>query len=221
MSQHDYDIANATAPNARADINNALKALASTSSGGSAPSTTYANMIYYNTTNNVLYKRNEADSGWVNLGTVDETANTFTPSSLTFTPVQQGGGTGQNTNKIYLGWSGTNLKVQIDSIDQGDILTDTNFQAKLTDKLAAGTLNAIGTYAFLGADISNINLSSGSNVAGSSLKYASLRSEYYTGGTSAAQFEFSATSPSGTWKLLGEAFTTSQNNFTSIFLRVA
>jgi hypothetical protein len=221
MSQHDYDIANATAPNARADINNALKALASTSSGGSAPSTTYANMIYYNTTNNVFYKRNEADSGWVNLGTVDETANTFTPSSLTFTPVQQGGGTGQNTNKIYLGWSGTNLKVQIDSSDQGDILTDTNFQAKLTDKLADGTLNAVGTYAFLSVGLNNINQTSGNNVSGSALKYASLRSEYYAGGTSAAQFEISATSPSGTWKLMGDSFTGARNNFTSLFLKVA
>jgi hypothetical protein len=93
--------------------------------------------------------------------------------------------------------------------------------AYVQSKIADGTLNAVGTYAFLGADVANINLSSGSNVAGSSLKYASLRSEYYSGGSSAAQFEFSASSPSGTWKLMGDAFTTAQNNFTSLFLRVS
>ena len=80
MSQHDFDIANQTAPNARADINNALKALASVSSGASAPSTTYANMLYYNTTDNILYKRNEADSAWIPMGTVDEVNSKFTPS---------------------------------------------------------------------------------------------------------------------------------------------
>lgn len=43
-------------------------------------------------------------------------------SSL-FSPVQQGGGTGQSTNKIYLGWSGSNLKAQVDSTDLGEVQT--------------------------------------------------------------------------------------------------
>jgi hypothetical protein len=93
--------------------------------------------------------------------------------------------------------------------------------AYVQSKIAGGTLNAVGTYALLGADVTPINLSAGSNVAGSSLRYASLRLEYYSGGTSAAQFEFSSTSPSGTWKLMGQTFTTARNNFTSLFLRVA
>lgn len=83
MSQHDFDIANQTAPNTRGDINNALKALASLSSGASAPTTTYANMMYYNASTNILYKRNEADSAWITMGTVDESAGTFTPSGST------------------------------------------------------------------------------------------------------------------------------------------
>jgi hypothetical protein len=35
--------------------------------------------------------------------------------SLGFTPVQQGGGTGQGTNKVYVGWLGSTLGLQIDS----------------------------------------------------------------------------------------------------------
>lgn len=81
MSQHDFDIASQTASNARVDINNALKALASLSSGGTAPTTTYANMLWYDTGTNQIKKRNEADSAWVTLGTVDDTAGTFLPSS--------------------------------------------------------------------------------------------------------------------------------------------
>ena len=41
---------------------------------------------------------------------------------LTFTPVQQGGGAGQlSSNKVYIGWTGTELKAQVDTYDQGAI----------------------------------------------------------------------------------------------------
>ena len=47
----------------------------------------------------------------------------MTPTEITgalgFTPVQQGGGAGQGTNKVFLGWSSNGLKLQIDSIDEG------------------------------------------------------------------------------------------------------
>lgn len=73
MSQHDYTIANQTASNARTDINNALKALASLNSGASAPTTTYANMLWYETDTNTLKMRNEANSAWITLFTLDQT----------------------------------------------------------------------------------------------------------------------------------------------------
>lgn len=81
MSQHDFDIANQTASNARIDINNALKALASTSSGATAPSTTFADQLWYDTANNQLKKRNEANSAWITLGTIDEGTGKFTPNA--------------------------------------------------------------------------------------------------------------------------------------------
>jgi hypothetical protein len=40
--------------------------------------------------------------------------------NLGFTPVQQGGGSGQATNKIYIGWSGSKLKAQVDNVDLGE-----------------------------------------------------------------------------------------------------
>lgn len=75
MSQHDFTIANQTASNARADINNALQALASNNSGTAAPTTTYANMFWYETDTNILKMRNEADSAWINLLYIDQTNN--------------------------------------------------------------------------------------------------------------------------------------------------
>ena len=83
MSQNDYVIANQTAPNFRADLNLALQALASNSSGATAPATTYANMLWYDTAANTLYMRSEADDAWITLGTLDQSLNTFTPAGIT------------------------------------------------------------------------------------------------------------------------------------------
>ena len=77
MSQHDFNIANQTAAPARADINSALTALASLSSGATAPSTTVANMLWYDTSTDTLKLRNEADSGWISIGYADQSAGAF------------------------------------------------------------------------------------------------------------------------------------------------
>jgi len=82
MSQSDYVIDNQTAPNFRADLNLALQALASTSSGATAPSTTYANMLWYDTATNILKMRSEANDAWIDLGTLDQSTNTFSVAGL-------------------------------------------------------------------------------------------------------------------------------------------
>lgn len=68
MSQHDLNIANQTAASARTDINAAYAALATQSSGASAPSTTYANQWWYDTSAAILKIRNNADSAWIDVG---------------------------------------------------------------------------------------------------------------------------------------------------------
>lgn len=51
-------------------------------------------------------------------------ASTKQPN-LGFTPIQQGGGTGQGTNKVYIGWAtdASGLKAQADSTNLGNIVT--------------------------------------------------------------------------------------------------
>lgn len=44
-------------------------------------------------------------------------------ANLGFTPVQQGGGTGQGSDKIYIGYSKSGLKAQADTLDLGNIVT--------------------------------------------------------------------------------------------------
>jgi hypothetical protein len=77
MSQNDYTIANQTTPLFRADLNNALQALASNSSGATAPATTYANMTWYDTGTNILKIRSEANSAWINVAYVDQSTNAW------------------------------------------------------------------------------------------------------------------------------------------------
>lgn len=75
MATHDYVIDNATAPAVRADINNALQAIVSNNSGTSAPSTTYANMFWYETDTDWLYMRNEGDTAWIKLLRLNNSSN--------------------------------------------------------------------------------------------------------------------------------------------------
>ena len=73
MSQNDLSIANQGFASFRSDLNSALQALGSTNSGTSAPSTTYANQLFYDTTNNILKIRNEDNDAFINLITLDQT----------------------------------------------------------------------------------------------------------------------------------------------------
>lgn len=75
MSQHDFNIANQGFPAFRSDLNDALGALASLSSGTSEPTTTYANMLWYDTTNDLLKMRNEDDDAWITIAYLDQTAD--------------------------------------------------------------------------------------------------------------------------------------------------
>lgn len=83
MSTHDYVIDNRSAAAFRADLNAALAAIVTNNSAAVAPTTTFADMLWYDTATNILKKRNEANSAWINLGTINEGAGTFTPTGGT------------------------------------------------------------------------------------------------------------------------------------------
>jgi len=62
------------------------------------------------------YMRRESDGALVAL-----------QPSLGFTPVQQGGGTGQLDNKVKIGWSNNGLKAMVDNTDLGNLWYSNNF----------------------------------------------------------------------------------------------
>jgi len=78
MAQFDFTTADGpivgtkSFPNTRADINSALLALISNSSGDAEPTGTQANQFWYETDTNILKIRNEANDGWINVLTLDE-----------------------------------------------------------------------------------------------------------------------------------------------------
>lgn len=71
MPQHDFNIANQLFPPTRADINNAFVALASNSSGTSAPPAPIAGQWWADTQNNVMKFRNNTNDAWIELFTLD------------------------------------------------------------------------------------------------------------------------------------------------------
>jgi hypothetical protein len=73
MSQHDGTIDNADGATVRADINGALQAILSISSGATAPTTTFAYMLWADTTSGLLKQRNAANSAWISKGTMSAT----------------------------------------------------------------------------------------------------------------------------------------------------
>jgi hypothetical protein len=74
MSQHDFDLASGqSGSNLRTDVQNALRALASMSSGASEPATMYAYQLWLDTTNGLIKQRNGANTGWIIRSTAAET----------------------------------------------------------------------------------------------------------------------------------------------------
>ena len=77
MSQNDFTIANQGFPAFRADLNSALQALATNNSGATAPSTTFANMWWYDTATDIMYIRNEDNDAWIKFAELDQTNDKF------------------------------------------------------------------------------------------------------------------------------------------------
>jgi len=86
MAQHDYNIANASFPTVRTDINNALSAINTSNSGSSRPSGAVAGTIWLNTaggaTAHILTFYDGTND--ITLGTINTTANTVDWSDSSF-----------------------------------------------------------------------------------------------------------------------------------------
>lgn len=206
MSQHDFNIANQSFPATRTDLNNALVALASNSSGDAEPATKYANQWWYETDTNTLKLRNQANDNWISIAVLDQSGNSvqsITTAGLTL------GATAISASAAEIN--------QLDAITRGSILygnasgatarlakgaadtvltsdgTDISWQAPAAATVPT-TLGAVGTYAFLQAGTSSGSYTAnpGDERAGSGLYY-----------TNRSASETTSPQPSGTWQCMG------------------
>lgn len=114
MSQNDFTIANQSFPSFRSDLNSALQALASNNSGTSAPSTTFANMWWYDSANNILYIRNEDNDAWIQFATLDQTNDLFVVTSSI--------DVGDNVKALF--GDSDNLQIYYDSVNGNSVIHD-------------------------------------------------------------------------------------------------
>ena len=226
MSQHDFNIANQLFPATRADLNNAFVALASNSSGDAEPGTTYANQWWYETDTNTLKLRNEANSAWIEIATLDQSSNnvlSITTQGLTLgaTAITASGTEINLLNDLTRGSIiyGNNSGVTSELVKgvAGTVLTsdgtDISWAAASTGSTTTG---AVGTYALLGEPGNDIvQKTTGSDYAASSvLSYACL--------TSDNDFASFGASPSGTWRLMGAYGSQFRNDKpTTLWLRIS
>ena len=77
MSQNNFVIANQGFPATRADLTDAFQAVVSNNSGSTQPPLLYPNMMWYDTTANILKMRSEADDAWISIGYLDQSTNVF------------------------------------------------------------------------------------------------------------------------------------------------
>lgn len=165
MSTHDYVIDNQSAPSLRADLNNALQAIVTQNSSATAPTVTYADMIWYDTANNQIKKRNEANTGWITLGTIDEGAGTFTPTGGITIATQAEAEAGTDNTKLM-----TPLRVEqhmlYNALGWGQTWTDvaasraivTSYQNTTNRPIAVNiVLNGGSTTRYVQVSVDNIN----------------------------------------------------------------
>jgi len=65
MAQHDYNIEDQNGFDFLVDLNNALSAIATNNAGSSEPNPTFPHMLWFDTNNDLMKVRNEANSEWV------------------------------------------------------------------------------------------------------------------------------------------------------------
>jgi hypothetical protein len=126
-------------------------------------------------------------------------------ANLGFTPVQQGGGTGQGGNKVRIGWdeNSSRLRYQIDNVDQGNLAGT----GDILHFMAGAALGQRGTGGLFRRSDGG-NSSPGDFVAGANLAYAAA-----SGNASG--------NPDGTWICRGNNLGTRIEDRTTFYTRVS
>jgi hypothetical protein len=174
-------------------------------------------MIWYDTDNTQLKKRNEANSDWITLGTIDEGTGTFTPSGERALASQA---------EAEAGTDNTTLMTPLRTAEAIAALAPAPTSAQVGTATAGLAYGAVGSYIF-GAIVGNgtLLITEDTNYAGSSINPGGVFSNQ-TGADIVSSEGASlrgATTLSGTWRSMGRARSTATSirTFTTLFLRIS
>ena len=131
MSTHDYIVDNQNGANFRSDLNNALAAIVSNNSSATAPTTTYAFMLWADTANDLLKQRNAADSAWISILTLSTGAPLadYADNALSGNAID--GGTISNFTSTGIDDNATSTAITIDASENLLVGTVTSFTSKV------------------------------------------------------------------------------------------
>jgi hypothetical protein len=122
-------------------------------SGTSAPATTFANMLWYDTTNNIVKMRNEDNDAWISLFTLDQSGDLL--SAITATTV---------TGTSVVSTNGATLQGLTVGRGAGSVATNTAVGASALAANTTGNLNtAVGSSALVGNTSGTDNTALGYN----------------------------------------------------------
>jgi hypothetical protein len=113
------------------------------------------------------------------------------------------------SNKVYIGWSGSELKAQVDATDRGAIAFKSDIPAGYSDAQARAAqaghaVGGIGSYGFFFnnnyPNLNNVTTTKnpGHLEAGSFLRWSGAEPDSFY-----SEWGTFATAPSGTWRLMG------------------
>ena len=139
--QHDYDLINQSGASFRADLNNALSAIATNNAGASSPSTTFAYEWWIDESNGVLKIRNSANSAWITTGLNLTTNNLFTGDITGNAPTATILANTRTINGVAFNGS-ANISFNSDSVSEGSsnlYFTNERVDDQVNALLQAGT----------------------------------------------------------------------------------
>ena len=108
-------------------------------------------------------------------------------TGLGFTPVQQGGGTAQGTNKLYIGWAtGSRLRLQVDSTDFADVwpIHVSGNATTATSATSATTATKLAT----ARTISGVSFDGSANITLTTTNIGEGTNQYFTNARARAAF---------------------------------
>ena len=207
MAQHDYNIANQSGADFRSDLNNALSAIASTNSGDTSPTTTFANQLWIDTANNVLKIRNEGNSAWITTGISITADNTFnidggTVNGITALSFSSGSSVTtildednlasnsatalatQQSIKAYVDSQVGSVDTLAEILTNGNTTGGTDISLSSSDIIGTGNINITGTIQSSGAITGNLTGNVTGNVTGNASTATALQTARTINGAS-------------------------------------